>query len=89
MKEEELRQAIIERMKKEIAVDLAKLERDGVISKIGDGPWYRVPNFKALPRDCGLLADGIATDSKGGKIRIPKNAQQRAAKLLKQLIREK
>jgi hypothetical protein len=38
-------QALIDHLTKVVAFDLAKLEREGLISRIGRSSWYRVPNL--------------------------------------------
>jgi hypothetical protein len=83
-------QEFIDHVKKVVQpFDLVKLERDGVLSRVGKTAWYHVHSFKALPEHWGLLADVVALDSKGSKIRFPKGVQESAAKILKQLTSRK
>jgi|SRR5580698_11492161 hypothetical protein len=68
-------------------VDLAELERQGVISK--SGAWYRVPNLNALPKDLWPRIKDIDHDRKGGaKVKFIKGGEKVAAKLLKMLRSE-
>jgi hypothetical protein len=78
-------QALIDHLTKVVAFDLAKLEGEGLISRIGKSYWYRVPNLNALPHDWGIVADGIDQDSKGSKIKFSRRTQEAAGKLLRQL----
>ncbi|MFZ0771444.1 MAG: hypothetical protein ACLP56_17470 [Candidatus Sulfotelmatobacter sp.] len=74
----------LEKMAK--GIDFAKLERQGVVTRVGTtGTWFRIHNLKALPAHWGYLCDAFHGDLKGGKFRFPKRYTPGAIKLLKDI----
>lgn len=76
---EELRQNVIELA---TPIDFEQLIRDGILEK--DGAWYKVHNFKRLPRHASIKVKTMETGPKGLRVKF-RPITKSTLKLLKQI----